>query len=162
LRLFTEMHVSPGAVEVRIGSELQDRALDQAALVGAVHGAGSVLRILGPSRLHYVTGISTVQAIARYVSRYLECPPATPGHQGQRTSPSATSCSCTPARPTRPDSPVRTPHRERRLLRSARRLPRRLDRGDQEGVPEARAYPPPGREPRPGCRRAVQARLPGL
>src|SRR5699024_1639460 len=125
-------------------------------------GARSHLAILGPSRMDYVTGISTVQAIARYVSRYLECPPATPGHQGQRTSPSATSCSCTPARPTRPDSPVRTPHRERRLLRSARRLPRRLDRGDQEGVPEARAYPPPGREPRPGCRRAVQARLPGL
>src|SRR5699024_6688695 len=41
LRLFTEMHVSPGAVEVRIGSELEDRALDQAALVGAAYGAGS-------------------------------------------------------------------------------------------------------------------------
>ena len=72
LRLFTEMHVSPGAVEVRIGSELQDRALHQAALVGAGYGAGSHLAILGPSRMDYVTGISTVQAIARYVSRYLE------------------------------------------------------------------------------------------
>src|SRR5699024_9719672 len=40
LLLFTEMHVSPGAVEVRIGSELQDRVLDQAALVGAGYGAG--------------------------------------------------------------------------------------------------------------------------
>src|SRR5699024_10093189 len=27
LRLFTEMHVSPGSVEVRIGSELEDSAL---------------------------------------------------------------------------------------------------------------------------------------
>lgn len=72
LRLFTEMHASPGAVEVRIGSELRDRALHQAALVGAGYGDGSHLAILGPSRMDYVTGISTVQAIARYISRYLE------------------------------------------------------------------------------------------
>lgn len=72
LRLFTEMHASPGAVEVRIGSELHDRALHQAALVGAGYGQGSHLAILGPSRMDYVAGISTVQAIARYVSRYLE------------------------------------------------------------------------------------------
>ena len=72
LRLFTEMHASPGAVEVRIGSELRESALTQAAVVGAGYGAGSHLAILGPSRMDYVTGISTVQAIARYVSRYLE------------------------------------------------------------------------------------------
>ncbi|MGO2310483.1 heat-inducible transcriptional repressor HrcA [Brachybacterium tyrofermentans] len=72
MRLFTEMHASPGAVEVRIGSELRDQALHQAALVGAGYGAGSHLAILGPSRMDYVAGISTVQAIARYVSRYLE------------------------------------------------------------------------------------------
>ncbi|MGY5764660.1 heat-inducible transcriptional repressor HrcA [Brachybacterium sp. DNPG3] len=72
LRLFTDMHVSPGAVEVRIGSELRDRALNQAAVVGAGYGAGSHLAILGPTRMDYAAGISTVQAIARYVSRYLE------------------------------------------------------------------------------------------
>lgn len=72
MRLFTEMHASPGAVEVRIGSELSDQALNQAAVVGAGYGAGSHLAILGPSRMDYVAGISTVQAIARYVSRYLE------------------------------------------------------------------------------------------
>lgn len=72
LRLFTEMHASPGSVEVRIGSELRDQALNQAAVVGAGYGAGSHLAILGPTRMDYVTGISTVQAIARYVSRYLE------------------------------------------------------------------------------------------
>lgn len=71
LRLFTEMHASPGAVEVRIGSELRDQALNQAAVVGAGYGAGSHVAILGPSRMDYVTGISTVQAIARYVSRFL-------------------------------------------------------------------------------------------
>lgn len=72
MRLFTEMHASPGAVEVRIGAELHDQALHQAAVVGAGYGAGSHLAILGPSRMDYVAGISTVQAIARYVSRYLE------------------------------------------------------------------------------------------
>ena len=72
LRLFTQMHVSPGAVEVRIGSELEDRALHSTSVVGAGYGAGSHLAILGPRRMDYVTGISTVQAIARYVSRYLE------------------------------------------------------------------------------------------
>src|SRR5699024_4828654 len=72
LRLFTGMNASPGAVEVRIGSELHERALHQAAVVGAGYGAGSHLAILGPSRMDYVTGISTVQAIARYVSRFLE------------------------------------------------------------------------------------------
>ncbi|MFC7374595.1 heat-inducible transcriptional repressor HrcA [Brachybacterium sp. GCM10030267] len=72
LRLFTEMHASPGSVEVRIGSELEDQVLQQAAVVGAGYGAGSHLAILGPSRMDYVSGISTVQAIARYVSRYLE------------------------------------------------------------------------------------------
>src|SRR5699024_1831792 len=72
LRLFTAMHVSPGSVEVRIGSELEDSALHSASVVGAGYGAGSHLAILGPRRMDYVTGISTVQAIARYVSRYLE------------------------------------------------------------------------------------------
>lgn len=72
LRLFTEMHAQPGSVEVRIGSELQTEALTQTAVVGAGYGAGSHLAILGPTRMDYVTGISTVQAIARYVSRYLE------------------------------------------------------------------------------------------
>lgn len=72
LRLFTEMHASPGAVEVRIGSELRAEALTQAAVVGAGYGGGSHLAILGPTRMDYATGISTVQAIARYVSRYLE------------------------------------------------------------------------------------------
>jgi len=43
-----------------------------AALVGAGYGAGSHLAILGPSRMDYAAGISTVQAIARYVSRFLE------------------------------------------------------------------------------------------
>ena len=47
-------------------------ASPRVAVVGAGYGAGSHLAILGPSRMDYVTGISTVQAIARYVSRYLE------------------------------------------------------------------------------------------
>src|SRR5699024_12649474 len=69
-RLFTEMHVYPGSVEVRIGSELEDSALHSASVVAAGYGAGPHLAILGTRRMDYVTGTSTVQAIARYVSRY--------------------------------------------------------------------------------------------
>ena len=72
LRLFTEMHTEPGAVQVRIGREIRDEALTQAAVVGAGYRPGSQVAILGPTRMDYVTGISTVQAVARYVSRFLE------------------------------------------------------------------------------------------
>lgn len=71
LRLFAEMHAAPGSVEVRIGSELGDAALTQAAVVGAGYAGGSHLAILGPTRMDYAASISTVQAIARYVSRFL-------------------------------------------------------------------------------------------
>lgn len=71
LRLFAEMHAEPGSVEVRIGRELGEGALTQAAVVGAGYAGGSHLAILGPTRMDYAAGISTVQAIARYVQRFL-------------------------------------------------------------------------------------------
>jgi heat-inducible transcriptional repressor len=71
LRLLGDLHAGPGRVEVRIGQENQDLALTQAAVVGAGYRDGSHLAILGPTRMDYVTGISTVQAVARYVSRFL-------------------------------------------------------------------------------------------
>lgn len=72
LRLLGDMDPEPGAVEVRIGGEIRDAALGQAALVGAGYGSGAHLAILGPSRMDYVAGISNVHAIARYISRYLQ------------------------------------------------------------------------------------------
>ncbi|MFC0674196.1 heat-inducible transcriptional repressor HrcA [Brachybacterium hainanense] len=72
LRLLSEMSAEPGAVEVRIGQEIRNRSLTQAALVGAGYRPGSHLAILGPTRMDYVTGISTVQALARYINRFLE------------------------------------------------------------------------------------------
>lgn len=74
LRLLSEIHAAPGAVEVRIGEELNDSLLAQTALVGAAYPDGGNLAILGPTRMDYATGISTVQAFARYISRYLEQP----------------------------------------------------------------------------------------
>ncbi|UEJ83077.1 heat-inducible transcriptional repressor HrcA [Brachybacterium halotolerans subsp. kimchii] len=71
LRLLGSMRAEPGAVEVRIGQEIPEHALTQASLVGAGYRDGSHLAILGPTRMDYVTGISTVQALARYVSRFL-------------------------------------------------------------------------------------------
>ncbi|MCS6710771.1 heat-inducible transcriptional repressor HrcA [Brachybacterium sp. EF45031] len=72
LRLLSELNGEPGTVEVRIGQEIPDASLAQAALVGAGYGAGSQIAILGPTRMDYVTGISTVQAVARYAARFLE------------------------------------------------------------------------------------------
>ncbi|MDO5661258.1 MAG: heat-inducible transcriptional repressor HrcA [Brachybacterium sp.] len=72
LRLLGEMKAAPGDVEVRIGTEIREHALTQASLVGAGYSSGSHVAILGPTRMDYVTGITSVQAVARYVSRFLE------------------------------------------------------------------------------------------
>lgn len=71
LRLLGDLHAEPGTVQVRIGQENPDGVLAEAAVVGAGYRDGSHVAILGPTRMDYVTGISTVQALARYVSRYL-------------------------------------------------------------------------------------------
>lgn len=70
LRLLSELPASPGTVEVLIGEEMKESALAQTSLVGAGYPSGGNLAILGPTRMDYVTGISTVQALARYISRY--------------------------------------------------------------------------------------------
>ena len=70
LRLLSELHPAPGSVEVLIGEEMKDSALAQTSLVGAAYPSGGHLAILGPTRMDYVTGISTVRALARYISRY--------------------------------------------------------------------------------------------
>ena len=71
LRLLGEMSPEPGGVDVRIGGEIRAAELAQSALVGARYRPGSRLAIMGPSRMDYVTGISSVHALARYISRYL-------------------------------------------------------------------------------------------
>ncbi len=71
LRLLADFSPEPGGVEVRIGEEIRGAALHRAALVGAGYGESSHLAILGPSRMDYVHGISSVHAIARYISRFI-------------------------------------------------------------------------------------------
>ncbi|MBV7412138.1 heat-inducible transcriptional repressor HrcA [Dermabacteraceae bacterium P13115] len=77
LRLLSQMRATPGEVEVRIGQEMQDVSLTSAALVSAGYGRADApgsaahLAILGPSRMDYVTGISSVRAVARYISRFV-------------------------------------------------------------------------------------------
>ncbi|GAB2548468.1 heat-inducible transcriptional repressor HrcA [Brachybacterium huguangmaarense] len=71
LRLLADLSTAPGDVEVRIGDEIRGAALTRAAIVGAGYGEGSHIAILGPSRMDYVTGISSVHAIARYISRFV-------------------------------------------------------------------------------------------
>ncbi|MCG7426584.1 heat-inducible transcriptional repressor HrcA [Helcobacillus massiliensis] len=77
LRLLSAMRASPGHVDVLIGEELSNEALSRAALVGTAYSglgqndAPSRIAILGPSRMDYVTGISSVSAVAAYISRFL-------------------------------------------------------------------------------------------
>lgn len=72
LRLLSDFSSAPGGIEVRIGEEIRGAPLERTALVGAGYGAGSHLAILGPSRMDYVHSISSVHAIARYISRYIQ------------------------------------------------------------------------------------------
>lgn len=72
LRLLADMSAEPGTVQVRIGEEFRAAELERAALVGTGYGPDARMAILGPSRMDYVTGISAVHAVARYVSRYLQ------------------------------------------------------------------------------------------
>lgn len=72
LRLLADFDPEPGDVEVRIGEEIRGAALERAAIVGAGYGTGAHLAILGPSRMDYVQGISSVHAVARYISRYIQ------------------------------------------------------------------------------------------
>lgn len=78
LRLLSSMRSMPGEVDVLIGEELPTKTLARAALVGTAYGPGaeqpdalSRIAILGPSRMDYVTGISSVSAVAAYISRFL-------------------------------------------------------------------------------------------
>lgn len=81
LRLLGEMHSNFGEVDVLIGEELSSvsgDALQRAALVGSAYtetaGAASPssrIAILGPSTMDYVTSISSVRAVARYISRFI-------------------------------------------------------------------------------------------
>ncbi|WP_058234168.1 heat-inducible transcriptional repressor HrcA [Devriesea agamarum] len=77
LRLLTEMSAQAGEIQVRIGHEMPDAALTSTSVVSAGYapgqrpGAASHLAILGPTRMDYVAGISSVHAVARYMSRFL-------------------------------------------------------------------------------------------
>lgn len=81
LRLLGAMHADLGEVDVLIGEELapvSGEVLTRAALVGSSYtdgrGAdadGSRIAILGPSSMDYVTSISSVGAVARYISRFM-------------------------------------------------------------------------------------------
>lgn len=90
LRLLGQLHPGPGEVDILIGqelsqlslnlsesaanSELAPSALAGSALVGTDYGEGvssSRLAILGPRHMDYVTSISSVKAVAHYISRLI-------------------------------------------------------------------------------------------
>ncbi|MBD3689094.1 heat-inducible transcriptional repressor HrcA [Nanchangia anserum] len=76
LRLFAE--ATEGATEgvsVTIGTETQHTALTETALVAGTYGSDgegqSHLGVIGPTRMDYPTAMTTVGAVARYLSHFL-------------------------------------------------------------------------------------------
>ncbi|HLT83001.1 MAG TPA: heat-inducible transcriptional repressor HrcA [Phototrophicaceae bacterium] len=74
LRLLEEMS-GDDAVAVSIGEENQHEALSEASIVATAYGGGGEgvarLGVLGPTRMDYPSAMSSVRAVARYLSRIL-------------------------------------------------------------------------------------------
>lgn len=81
LHLLSDISPHPGELFVRIGQEMEHRALASASLVGTAYGPGiatsaggdfgSHLAVLGPTRMDYAGSMAAVRAVSRYVSRYV-------------------------------------------------------------------------------------------
>lgn len=73
LRLLGEIEDDPRGVGVRIGAENQQQPLDSTAVVATGYGQhkSSKLGVIGPTRLDYPGTMSSVRAVARYLSRIL-------------------------------------------------------------------------------------------
>ncbi|MGI8869517.1 MAG: heat-inducible transcriptional repressor HrcA [Mycobacteriales bacterium] len=73
LRLFGE--VAPAALSVRIGGENDSTALRSTSIVSTGYGSGGTalggIGVVGPTRMDYPGAMSTVRAVARYVSEIL-------------------------------------------------------------------------------------------
>ena len=68
LRLLSDSHPT---VHVTIGSEQQDMNLQTTSLVTVGYGSDASLGILGPTRMDYAGSIAAVDAVARYVERFI-------------------------------------------------------------------------------------------
>jgi transcriptional regulator of heat shock response len=72
LRLLNEVHPT---VHVRIGSEQNETNLQSTSLVTVGYGADSAqlgaIGVLGPTRMDYAGSIAAVDAVARYVGRFI-------------------------------------------------------------------------------------------
>ncbi len=76
LKLLQEM-AEDDSVAVSIGEENRHEALSEASIVASAYGGGSSgegvarLGVLGPTRMDYASTMSSVRAVARYLSRIL-------------------------------------------------------------------------------------------
>lgn len=75
LRLFSEVAPRPDHLSVRIGSENDEDSLAEASVVTASYSGGgdlvAHLGVVGPTRMDYGATMSTVRAVAGYLSRFL-------------------------------------------------------------------------------------------
>jgi heat-inducible transcriptional repressor len=76
LRLLSELSADGSTVAVRIGHEIDHEGLRSTSMVSTGYGRGpdvvAGLGVLGPTRMDYPSTMSTVRAVARYVSRVLD------------------------------------------------------------------------------------------
>lgn len=71
LRLMSSAGGTTDGVSVTIGTETQQAALAETALVAGTYGEGAHLGVIGPTRMDYPTAMTTVGAVARYLSHFL-------------------------------------------------------------------------------------------
>lgn len=75
LRLFSEIAPGPDHLSVRIGSENDEDSLAEASVVTASYSGGgdlvAHLGVVGPTRMDYGATMSTVRAVAGYLSHFL-------------------------------------------------------------------------------------------
>jgi heat-inducible transcriptional repressor len=72
LRLVSDLGINNEMVKVRIGEEQPEEKLRETSFIGAGYGNGATLGILGPTRMDYANSMSSVGAVARYLSRFFE------------------------------------------------------------------------------------------
>jgi heat-inducible transcriptional repressor len=76
LKLLDELHADQHGVGLRIGSELGVQGLSRASIVVTGYESRGTevakLGVLGPTRMDYSSNISSVRAVARYLTKLLE------------------------------------------------------------------------------------------
>ncbi|MDA2985478.1 MAG: heat-inducible transcriptional repressor HrcA [Actinomycetota bacterium] len=86
LRLVSDLGINNEMVKVRIGEEQPEEKLRETSFIGAGYANGATLGILGPTRMDYANSMSSVGAVARYLSRFFESSEGEQSVRGEKLS----------------------------------------------------------------------------